>query len=82
MYEQIISLIAAGMILIAFLGTQSGKLHQKGIAYLLLNLIGSVILAIIAARAKQLGLTLLEGVWAIITLLSLSTVLYKTLLKS
>ena len=82
MYEQIISLIAAGMILIAFLGAQSGKLHQKGIAYLLLNLIGSVILAIIAARTKQLGLTLLEGAWAIITLFSLSTVLYKTLLKS
>jgi len=82
MIEQIVSLVGAGMILLAFLGAQSGKLDQKGIPYLLLNLIGSAVLAIIAARAKQLGLTLLEGAWAFITLFSLSTVLYKTLLKS
>ena len=77
MIEQIISLAAAALILLAFLGAQIGKLHDKGLPYLLLNLIGSAILAIIAARAQQLGLMVLEAAWAIITAFSLSTVLYK-----
>ena len=82
MIEQIISLVAACLILAAFLGAQIGKLRQNGLLYLLLNLVGSVILAVIAVRARQWGLTLMEVAWAIISVISLSTVLYKSLLKS
>jgi len=71
MLEQAISLVGALMILIAFGANQMGKLDRNNIYYLLLNAVGSIILGIISARAKQSGLTLLEGTWAIISLIAL-----------
>lgn len=82
MIEQIVSLVAACLILVAYLGAQIRKFSQNGLIYLLLNLVGSVILSVVAVRAGQWGLTLMEGAWAIITVISLTTVLYKSLLKS
>ena len=75
MLEQTISIIAAIIILGAYAGQQSGKMSSTGVVYLLLNLIGALILGIIAWRARQIGLTLLEGTWGIISLISLIRVL-------
>lgn len=72
MVEQIISFVGALMILGAYGGMQSGKMNSNGLLFLLLNLIGSLILAVIAFRIRQLGLTLLEGAWAAITLVSIA----------
>jgi uncharacterized membrane protein len=71
MWEQVISLVGAVMILIAYAAHQMGRLDRNSFLYLTLNLIGAVILGIVAARAKQSGLTLMEGAWALISLIAL-----------
>lgn len=65
--EQIISLAGALLILAAYGGHQLGMLDGKDPAYSWMNLIGSVILAVIAFRARQRGFVLLESVWAAIS---------------
>jgi drug/metabolite transporter (DMT)-like permease len=65
--EQIISLVGAAMILFAYGGQQMQKMRSTDLAYILLNLTGSVILAIIAVRVRQTGLTVMEGAWALIS---------------
>ena len=59
----------------AFAGAQFGHLDQSSRLYLVLNLVGSVILAILAWYEEQLGFLLLEGVWALVSIWSLTQVL-------
>jgi hypothetical protein len=68
MVEQLISLIGALMILGAYGAQQFHKLSANSSLYLALNFVGAVILAIIAIRARQLGLSLVETAWALISL--------------
>ena len=58
------------MILLAFAGQQSGKLRSEDSAYLWLNLAGAAILTYFAVKAANLGLTVLEGSWTLISLWS------------
>ncbi len=69
--EQLVQIIGAVLILVAFAGAQFGRLDQRSISYLVLNLIGSAILAVLAAIGGQIGFLLLEGVWAIVSLWAL-----------
>lgn len=59
------------LILAAFALAQLGKLDQKSVAYLVLNIIGSAVLAVDAFLGAQWGFLLLEGVWAIVSTASL-----------
>jgi hypothetical protein len=70
--EQLVQIIGAILILVAYAGAQAGRLDQRSISYLILNLIGSAILAVLAAVEDQLGFLLLEGVWAIVSAFSLT----------
>jgi hypothetical protein len=63
------------LILVAFAATQFGHLDQSSRLYLVLNLVGSVILAVLAWYEEQLGFLLLEGVWALVSTWSLAQVL-------
>lgn len=69
--EQLVQIIGAALILAAYAGAQAGRLDQRSISYLVLNLIGSATLAVLAAIEGQLGFLLLEGVWAIVSAWSL-----------
>ena len=71
MIGQAVSLLGALMILAAFAAHQAGKLGREDLAYLLLNLVGSVILTYFAYQVRNVGLTVMEGVWAIISVISL-----------
>jgi hypothetical protein len=71
MIEQAISFIAAIVILVAYALQQNGKLAANGLTYISLNFISGIILGIIAMRARQLGLTVLEFAWAGISAVSL-----------
>jgi hypothetical protein len=72
---QFIQVIGALIILGAFAANQLGDLPTDTRLYLLLNLVGSVILAILAVVEGQLGFILLEGVWAVVSGWSLFVIL-------
>ena len=71
MIGQIVSLAGAAMILVAFAAQQAGKLAPEELLYLVLNFAGAAILAYFAVEARNLGLIVLEGSWALISLVSL-----------
>jgi membrane-bound ClpP family serine protease len=69
--DQVVQVIGAVMILIAYAAAQAGRWSTDSLIYLILNLIGSAVLAVLAAASKNWGFLLLEGVWAIVTAASL-----------
>lgn len=74
----LIDLIEIGgslLILSAFAGAQMGRLDGRSLPYLLLNLAGSAILAVIALADRSWGFLLLEGTWAVVSAISLVSVL-------
>ena len=73
--DQAVQIVGALLILAAYAAAQFHYLDQDSRLYLVLNLVGSVILAILAAIESQLGFLLLEGVWAIVSAYSLIRVL-------
>ena len=72
---QAIQIIGALIILGAFAANQLGEMPTDSRLYLLLNLVGSVMLAILAVIEGQIGFILLEGVWAIVSGWSLFVIL-------
>ena len=75
MFEQIIQIAGSLLILAAFAAGQLGRLSPKSLGYLILNVVGSGILAVDAAVTAQWGFLLLEGVWALVSAVSLVAVL-------
>lgn len=67
---QTVSLLGSLLILSAFVGGQLRKLAPSDLSYVLLNLAGSCLLAVVALLEKQWGFLLLEGVWALVSLWS------------
>jgi hypothetical protein len=72
---QVIQIVGALIILGAFAANQLGDLPTDARLYLLLNLVGSVILAILAVVEGQIGFILLEAVWAAVSGWSLFVIL-------
>ena len=64
---QVVQVAGAILILAAFAAAQFGWLHTSSRLYLVLNLVGSIILAVLAWYEEQWGFLLLEGVWAIVS---------------
>ena len=62
------------LILSAFAAAQFGWLRLDSVAYLVLNLIGSIVLAYLALEERQWGFLLLEAVWALVSAWSLGRV--------
>jgi hypothetical protein len=69
--DQVVQVAGALLILAGFAAAQFGKLEVESKTYLWLNLVGSVILAVLALHEQQWGFLLLEGVWAIVSAYSL-----------
>lgn len=73
--SQIIQVVGSLFILSGFALAQWGVLDQKSRRYLIVNLVGSAVLAVNAFYEQQWGFLLLEGVWAIVSAFSLIVVL-------
>jgi hypothetical protein len=73
--DQAIQITGALLVLAAFGGAQLGKMSTNSRIYLVLNLLGSVILAGVALNASDWGFLLLEAVWALVSLWGLIRVL-------
>jgi hypothetical protein len=69
--DQVVQVVGALMVLIAYAAAQRGRWSTDEPIYLWLNEIGSVILSVLAAISQNWGFLLLEGVWAIVTAHSL-----------
>ena len=69
--DQVVQVGGALLILAAFILAQVGRLETGSVTYLVLNLAGSSILAVDAALGAEWGFLLLEGVWAIVSAVSL-----------
>ncbi len=66
--DQVVQVIGALLILVAYAAAQFGALNQRSRVYLVLNLVGSAALTLLAWREEQWGFLLLEGVWALVSL--------------
>jgi len=59
------------LILVPFVLSQAGRMASSSAAYLGSNFVGSAVLAVDAAYESQWGFLMLEGVWALVSLVSL-----------
>jgi hypothetical protein len=65
---QVVQIVGALLILAGFAGSQFGLLDQRSYTYLVVNAIGSAILAFLGYYERQWGFFLLEFVWAIVSI--------------
>ncbi len=68
---QMVQVAGSLLVLTAFVAAQRGWLATESRAYLALNVVGSSVLAVLAADERQYGFLLLECCWAVVSLHSL-----------
>jgi hypothetical protein len=66
-----VQVIGSLLILAPFVLVQLGRLATTGYPFLVLNTIGSAVLAIDATLGQQWGFLLLEGVWAVVSMIGI-----------
>jgi hypothetical protein len=69
--SQLVQVFGSLLVLAAFAAAQRGALSTDSRLYLLLNIAGSAILAVLATLERQWGFLLLEGSWALVSAWSL-----------
>ncbi len=70
--DAVIQIAGSLLILVPFVLVQLGRMKASSRRYLVLNLVGSIVLAVDAAIGHQWGFLLLEGVWAIVSIIGLA----------
>ena len=65
--SQAAQILGALAILAAFVAAQLGVFDVRSRVYLWLNVLGALVLAVVAWHERQWGFLLLEGVWTIVS---------------
>ncbi len=73
--SQVVQIAGSLLVLAAFALAQAGVLDPKSQTYLAWNAAGATVLAVEAVAEQQWGFLLLEGVWAVVSAVSLADVL-------
>jgi hypothetical protein len=71
MFSLVVQIIGSLLVLAGFALSQAGVLDLKSVTYLVVNAIGSSLLAVDAVVEAQWGFLLLEGVWAVVSVVGL-----------
>jgi hypothetical protein len=72
---QAISILGALAVLAAFAANQFGWIKPSQLSYALANFAGSGILTAVAIIDWQIGFVLLQGAWALVSLVGIVTIL-------
>ena len=72
MAMQVISVVGALMVLVAYGLIQAGTWRELDAGYLALNILGSLLLGIVAIEDRRVGFVLLEFAWAGIALVGVA----------
>ena len=65
--SQVVQVVGSLLILTAFVASQRRAMSVTSLPYLVLNTVGSVILAVLAWFEQQWGFLLLETVWSAVS---------------
>lgn len=68
MFFQTISLLGAACLLLAYIASQRGRMRTVSVAYNVLNVVGSGLLAWVAIHDRRWGFIILEVVWALVSI--------------
>jgi|CXWL01.1.fsa_nt_gi hypothetical protein len=63
-----IGVLGAGLLLVAFVANQFGKLNARSFLYDILNFVGAGLLVWYAILLDSLPFLILEGIWALVAL--------------
>ena len=69
--DQVVQLIGAVLILAAFMAAQQRRLATDSAVYLALNAAGAALLAVVAVLDRDIGFTLLEATWTVVSTIGL-----------
>ena len=67
LFDQLVSLIGAVLILGAYLALQRGWLPRESRLYNALNFVGSGLLTYVAVKDRRMGFIILEAAWALLS---------------
>ncbi len=68
LFDQLVSLVGAALILVAYLALQRGWMPRESRLYNALNFVGSGLLTYVAVKDRRMGFIILEAAWALLSL--------------
>lgn len=70
-WSDVTGFVGVFILLIAFLANLSGKLSQKSIGYILLNLTGAGLACLASVLIHYIPFVILEGTWTLVSFIAL-----------